>query len=279
MAGLGDIIKEELLKQQIKAPCCKNSFICGTEVFAKSRKNTMTDAVQAYKARLARVKQKKPSFFDEEIALGYLIGQKDGKPFPVSSERKCPSCGAHLVRGAFLVCGRASVSRGEIHIEMALPDDESVKFFSELLFEVDIPVKQTVRRGERLIYIKKHEVAADFLAYIGAVKLSFNMMQDLILNQRRSRAIRQTNCDAKNIVKAVMAASEHIKAIDAIIEHGAFDELPLSLRETAMLRRQNPSDSLEALAALHENGISRSGVNHRLAKITELAIKKGYIKE
>lgn len=276
MASFGNIIKEELLRLQIKAPCCKTSFITGTQVFAKSRKNELTDAIEAYKEKLTRAKKKK-TFFDDETGLGYSVGERDGKPVPVSNARKCPLCHAHLVRGAFLVCGRASISDSDIHIEMAVPSDEAAEVLTESLDEIEIMPKRTVRRGEILLYYKKRSTASDFVAYIGAVSMSFNMMQDYILNQRRANAIRQTNCDTKNISRSIGAAKAQVDAIEAIIKHGAFDDLPIQLRETAMLRYENPSESLETITELHSCKISRSGVNHRLAKIIEFARKKGYI--
>ena len=276
MASFGNIIKEELLRLQIKAPCCKSSFITGTEVFAKSRKNELTDVLNAYKERLTKAKKKK-TFFDDETALGYTVGELDGKIAPVTNGRKCPMCHSHLVRGAFLVCGRASISDSDIHIEMAVPSDEAAAVLIEPLGEIDIMPKRAVRRGEILLYYKKRSTASDFVAYIGAVSMSFNMMQDFILNQRRASAIRQTNCDTKNISRSISAAKAQLDAIDAIIKGGAFDELPPQLRETAMIRYENPSESLETVTALHSTAISRSGVNHRLSRIIEFAAKKGYI--
>ena len=276
MASFGNIIKEELLRLQIKAPCCISSFITGTQVFAKSRKNEMTDAIEAYKEKLTRIKRKK-TFFDDETGLGYSVSEADGKLVAVSNAKKCPLCHAHLMRGAFLVCGRASISDSDIHIEMAVPSDEAAAVLTETLDEIDIMPKRAVRRGEILLYYKKRSTASDFVAYIGAVSMSFNMMQDFILNQRRASAIRQTNCDTKNISRSIGAAKAQVEAIEAIIRGGAFDELPAQLKETAMIRHENPSESLEAITELHNGSISRSGVNHRLAKIIEFARKKGYI--
>jgi DNA-binding transcriptional regulator WhiA len=276
MASFGNVIKEELLRLQIKSPCCKSSFITGAEIFAKSRKNELTDAILQYKERLLRVKKKKNTFFDDEVALGYVVGEENGKKVPVSSGRVCPFCHSMLVRGAFLVCGRANISGSDVHIEMAVPSDEAADVLCLGLDEIDVLPKRTVRRGEILLYYKKRSVASDFLGYIGAVSMSFNVMQDFILNQRRANAVRQTNCDTKNILKSVSAAEKQVEAINAIISGGAFDELDAQLKETAMIRLQNPSEPLGVIAELHE-GISRSGVNHRLQKIVQFAMKKGYL--
>ena len=272
MASFGNVIKEELLRLQIKSPCCKSSLVTGVRIFAKSRKNELSDAIEQYTERLMRQKKKKNTFFDDEVALGYTVGEENGKKVPVSSGRICPFCHSMLTRGAFLVCGRANISGSDVHIEMAVPSTESADILCEGLGEIDILPKRTVRRGEMLLYYKKRSTASDFLGYIGAVSMSFNVMQDFILNQRRASAVRQTNCDTKNILKSVGAAEKQIDAINAIISGGSFDELDAPLKETAMIRLENPAESLSVIAELHE-GISRSGVNHRLKRIIEISEK------
>jgi DNA-binding protein WhiA len=76
---------------------------------------------------------------------------------------------------------------------------------------------------------------------------------------------------AQNIQKAVRAAGEHMAAIDSLRESGAWDKLPLNLRETAELREANPDATLSELAHMHNPPITKSGLNHRLQKLTELA--------
>ena len=78
-------------------------------------------------------------------------------------------------------------------------------------------------------------------------------------------------------MKAVDAAARQTEAINAIMTHGSLSELPPALRETAVIRLENPIEPLEVLAGLHGGGISKSGVYHRLNKIVAYAEKKGYI--
>ena len=269
-------IKNQLLAIEIKPECCKQSFITGTEVFARSRKNEFTDAINEYKKKLIR--KKKKAFFEDDASAGYVTSEESGKILPVSSGRICPSCFAHLLRGAFLVCGRASRSEKNLHVEMVMPSEEAKMLLSEYLTELDFVPKEAHRRGEILIYYKKYETVEDLLTYIGASATTLDLMNSAILSELRTSVNRQRNCDTGNIQKTVDAANRQTDAIKAIIQYGDLNELPPSLRQTAEIRLAHPLDALELITELHGGEISRSGVNHRLRKIVEYASKKGYLK-
>ncbi len=272
--NLGDRVKEQLLLLQIKSPCCKKSFTCGVTLFAKKRRNKFADAVDEYKEKLTH--KKKKSFFDEAEGVGYYAEEQDGQSFPVG-KRVCQYCHAALIRGAFLSCGRASESHDGIHLEMAVPNEKTAEKLMLMLSEVGIKPKYATRKGEILLYYKKRETVSDFIAYIGAVSLSFDMINESILKERRAVANRQMNCDTKNIMKSISAAERQVAAINAIDLRFSLDKLSPALQETAKLRKENPIASLDELTALHGGKVSRSGVNHRLAKLIEFAEKKGYI--
>lgn len=277
--NLGDMIKEELLTHKIKAPCCKASFIAGTVFFAKSRKNKFTDRIAEYKEHLLHKKQR--SFFgDEEDGVGYSVVSKDGRP-SLEKGKTCPVCQSMLVRGGFLVSGRASITGGEkkkdYHLEMPVPDSETADLISSMLEAIELVPKRTVRRGELLLYYKKRESIADFIAYIGAGNNAVALMNREIEEDNINHIRRHIVCDTNNIQKALVASKKQQDAIEAICKHGSFDELPVELRETAKIRLENPLEPLGVITKLHNGKISRSAVNRRLHKIIEWAEKKGYI--
>lgn len=270
-------IKKQLLTLNVKSECCKRSFICGTELFAGKRKNAFTDSVREYVEVLSRVKKRR-TFFDEDAVKGYVKAEKDGESYPQASGMVCENCLSHLVRGAFLVSGRASKTETNLHLEMVMPSGASREALTELLGNVGLAPKSTVRRGESLIYYKKADTVEDFLSFIGAQNAAFDIMNDVILKAIRCSANRQKNCDTTNLKRAVEAASGQLAAINAIIEkEGSLDGLSAPLRETAKIRLENPIESLEEIADLHVDKISRSGINHRLSKIVSYAVAKGYI--
>ena len=274
-SNLGSEIKKQLLLLNIKTPCCKRSFITGTEIFAKNRKNEFTELIAQYKERMQS--RKKREFFDEQENVGYVVCEEYGDKYPISKGRTCQYCQAMLIRGAFLVCGRANKSEKDLHLEMSMPNELAADTLSDILTQLDIEPKRARRRSELLLYYKKRDSVSEFLAYIGAVTLSFDMINDTIVNQTRRVANRQKNCDTTNIMRTLDAANRQSEAINAIIEKGSLDELPLSLRKTARIRLENPIESLDVITELHDEEITRSGVNHRLARIVKFAEKKGYV--
>lgn len=271
-------IKKQLLSAEIKNECCAVSFLTGASVFARKRKNSFTEAVEEYCSKLKNRKQKHKAFFDDSQPKGFLVsGSSASDICPVSSGRVCQHCAASLVRAAFLVCGRASRTEKGLHLELVMPNSASGTFMLEILSGAGIQLKRTVRRGEELLYCRRAETVEDLLSFIGAVSVSFELMNDTIVKDIRRAANRQKNCDTTNVMKAVDAAARQTEAINAIIAHGSLDELPAAVRETAVIRLENPIEPLEVLAGLHSGGISKSGVYHRLNKIVEYALKKGYI--
>ena len=94
-------------------------------------------------------------------------------------------------------------------------------------------------------------------------------METKILKERRNAANRAANCDNANIDKVVGAAEGQIRDIRLLMGEQGLTALPEELRELARLRLENPEASLRELGA--RLGLSRSGVNHRLQKLAQLA--------
>ncbi len=272
---LVDMIKKQLLSYEIKTECCKNSFTCGFTVFERSRKNKYSEQAEEYIRKLKT--KKKKQFFEDLSPKGYQAKSLGLETFPEAA-MPCPHCAAHLVRGAFLSSGRASLTEKNISLEMVVPNEKSAELIRTLISGIDIEMKSTVRRGEHLIYCRKTQDIEDFLSYIGAVNASFYIMNSKIEKEIILTASRQTNCDSNNLVRVADAASRQNEAIRAIIRNDAMKSLSPSLRITAELRLSNPEATLERLTELHGGGITRSGVNHRLQRIVAFAVKNGYIK-
>ena len=92
-----------------------------------------------------------------------------------------------------------------------------------------------------------------------------------IIKEVRSNINRKVNCEAANIEKTASASAKQIMDIRTIQEKTGLEALPEELREIAVLRLENPDVSLSGLGKLLSEPISRSGVNHRLARISKLA--------
>ena len=134
-----------------------------------------------------------------------------------------------------------------------------------------MPVKTTVRGKNTVLYFKTSGHIEDFLTYIGAGLHALEIMQVKIEKDIRNRANRSVNCDSANLDKTVAASEKSRRDISFIIERRGLNSLPSELRETAILRMENPESSLSELCALHSSQLSRSGLNHRLKKLSKIA--------
>ena len=127
------------------------------------------------------------------------------------------------------------------------------------------------RKGYNIIYFKDSEAIEDCLYIMGASTSMFEMMNIKIVKEIRNRANRRANCETANIEKTVEASMPQIEAIIKIKKKKGLATLSKPLREMAEKRLENPELSLSELAREFEPPLSRSGANHRLKRIMEIA--------
>lgn len=184
-------------------------------------------------------------------------------------EQEC--CRRAFLRGAFLAGGSVTDPEKRYHLELSTTHLSVNREMETLLREMELAPKETERKGSSVLYYKQSESIEDFLTAIGAPVSAMAVMSAKIEKDWRNDANRKTNCDAANVEKAVAAAQEQLAALKALEEQGVLETLPEKLRETAILRRENPSATLTELAELHEPPLSKSAINHRLRKLMALA--------
>lgn len=175
--------------------------------------------------------------------------------------------------GAYLVCGTISDPRKSYHIEFVFKDKTTARDFCELLGCCSVNSTISARKNQYVVYIKQSEGIEDLLIFMGAKLSALELMDIKIYKELRNNTNRRTNCETANIGKTVAASATQISDINLIFEKGGKESLPENLRELALLRLQNPDMSLSELGKLLSEPISRSGVNHRFEKISEIAQK------
>ena len=185
---------------------------------------------------------------------------------------KCQFCGWSFVKGVFLSCGTITKPENSYHLEFLMRDAAAATEFAAFLEQLGTSPRIT-ERGEtaRGVYFKDSESIVDILGYIGANRAAFDILNVKIYKDLRNNANRVSNCELANIGKTVAASNGQMRAIETIISSGRADELPEALRETLDLRMAFPDATLSELAAKHDPPITKSGVNHRLKKLTEFA--------
>ncbi len=199
-------------------------------------------------------------FHDGEIAL-----------FPEEQVTDFDCCKLGFIRGAFLGGGCITSPEKNYHMEFVTKTAPLADRLLSLLEFYSVSAKLTVRKNNFVVYIKESEAIAELLGSMGAGGAMMALYNVKIERELRNAVNRQVNCDSANLVKIASAASRHIKAITQIAQTGGLDALPEALREVARLRLENPELTLGELGALANPPLGKSGVNHRLKKLMEIA--------
>ena len=180
-----------------------------------------------------------------------------------------------FLRGVFVSCGSVTDPNKEYHLELVLPENDRTPALLDFIAEHGMSLKDTARGGARskktVLYAKESELIEDCLTYIGAANHSMEIMQVKIVKDFRNRVNRSVNCENANLDKTVAASNKSTADIEYIFSTMGADWLSPDLRETARLRVENPEMSLSELCGIFPEKISRSGLNHRLKKLSKLA--------
>lgn len=184
-------------------------------------------------------------------------------------------CRRSYLRGAFL--SRGSVNNPETssyHLEIFNFHEEHNELIAKLMNSFELRARQINRRNGYIVYIKEAEKITEFLNIIGAYNALFKFEDFRIVRDMRNSVNRLVNCETANLNKTIQASVrqvESIKLIDSVI---GIENIPTRLREIAKTRLQYPEVTLKELGELIPSGkLSKSGVNHRLKKIEEMAEK------
>jgi DNA-binding protein WhiA len=180
-------------------------------------------------------------------------------------------CKRAFIRGAFLVAGSMSDPEKTYHLEIVALDYSKARQLQEIINFFNIDAKIVKRKKYFVVYVKEGSQIVDLLNVMEAYVALMNLENVRILKEMRNSINRQVNCEAANINKTVMAATKQIDDIIYIKNQIGFSELPEGLEEIAVLRIEYPEASLKELGALLSQPIGKSGVNHRLRKLSILA--------
>ncbi len=182
-----------------------------------------------------------------------------------------PHCRTAFFRGAFLAGGSVTDPSKGYHLELATSHLSVNRELMTLLREAGFEPKSVRRGGNHMAYFKRSEDIADFLAAIGAPLHAMELMNAKAEKDLRGGVNRRVNCDAANLDKAVDAAQTQIEVIHRLMARMDLDELPPKLSEAARLRLEHPDLTLTELGELCQPPITKSSLNYRLKKLSELA--------
>ena len=188
--------------------------------------------------------------------------------FGVLEEEHCRTA---FFRGAFLAGGSVTDPDKGYHLEMVTSHYNVARELPALLRESGFEPKSAQRKANYVTYFKQSAYIEDFLTAIGSPVAAMGIMNAKAEKNLRGSINRRVNCEAANLDKTVDASLVQIEAIRTLEERGMLEQLPEKLKETAILRRENPELTLTQLAALCVPPVTKSALNHRLRKLMALA--------
>ncbi|WP_141505282.1 DNA-binding protein WhiA [Paenibacillus luteus] len=185
-----------------------------------------------------------------------------------------PCCKRSYLRGAFLAGGSVNNPEGSsYHLEISSMYQEHCESLVDLANKFDLNARCIERKKGFIFYIKEGEKIIELLNIIGAHQALFKFEDVRIMRDMRNSVNRIVNCETANLNKTIGAAFRQIENIKLLQREVGLDSLPDKLKEVAEIRLQHPDMNLTEVGEMLKGKVSKSGVNHRLRKIDELAEK------
>mgnify|MGYP003390232251 FL=1 len=156
-------------------------------------------------------------------------------------------------------------------MEFVLADEFSAEQLKELINSFGLDAKVVERKEHFVVYLKEGEQIVDLLNIMEAPLALMDLENVRIMKEMRNDINRKVNCETANLNKVVGAAVKQLEDIEYIEEKIGLSSLPEQLEEIARLRLEYPDKSLKELGSFLSAPVGKSGVNHRLRKISNIA--------
>ena len=180
-------------------------------------------------------------------------------------------CQRAFLRGAFLSAGSMSDPEKGYHLELVCGLLTQALQIRELLLGFEIEARIVRRKKYFVVYIKEGAGISDFLNVTEAHVALMEFENSRVVRDVRNTVNRRVNCETANIAKTVNAAARQVEDILWLQQRYGLENLPEGLRQMAQVRLEHPDAPLKELGAYLDPPVGKSGVNHRLRKLCELA--------
>ena len=184
-------------------------------------------------------------------------------------QRTC--CKRAFIRGAFMAAGSIQDPNKADHFEIVFHTYEQAKQLQQLIDSFDADAKIVERKERFVLYLKEGSQIVDMLNVMEAYVALMQLENVRILKEMRNSVNRKVNCETANINKTVNAAVKQMEDIKKIRETIGFEDLSVQLAEIAQARLDHPDATLKELGTFLDPPVGKSGVNHRLHKLAEIA--------
>ena len=176
-----------------------------------------------------------------------------------------------LIRESFIKKGFINDPNKDYHLEILFKSKKKSDELKEIISNFGIDIKSTKKGSNYMLYLKEGEEISSFLALMGAAKAVIKFEEIRVIKDTRNNINRLVNCETANLNKTINAAVKQIEDIKKLKRNKKFESLPENLKEVANLRLENPDSTYEELGKMLSKPIGKSGVSHRLEKISKIA--------
>ena len=181
-------------------------------------------------------------------------------------------CRRAFIRGAFLAAGSISDPEKFYHFEITCASMGKAKQLQGLMASFGIDARIVLRKRYFVVYVKEGSQIVDLLNIMEAPVALMELENIRIVKEMRNTVNRKVNCETANINKTVSAAAvRQIEDIRYIQQKIGFEQLSEGLAEIARLRLEQPEATLKELGMMLSTPVGKSGVNHRLRKLSLIA--------
>lgn len=277
-------VKDELSRHQTLARHCQIAEIAaiismcgGVSISEKDHYSLKIQTENVYVARKYFTLLKKTYNIDTDVKISEeqmrnvidKIGDLSEPVSPLLIKNSC--CQRAFLRGAFLCIGSMSDPQKSYHLEFVCTDEDKARQLQSVIQGFDIEAKIVLRKKYYVVYLKEGSGIVDLLNVCEAPVALMKLENMRIVKEMRNSVNRRVNCETANITKTVNAATRQIEDIEYIRDHYGLENLPETLRQMAEVRLENPDAPLKELGEYLDPPVGKSGVNHRLRKLSELA--------
>ena len=196
----------------------------------------------------------------------------DIRPFsPLVLQQTC--CRRAFLRGAFQASGSMSDPSKSYHFEIVCDSQAAAGQIQEIMDGFGLDAKIVQRKKAYVVYLKEGPRKADVLNGMEAHIALMELENVRILKEMRNTVNRKVNCETANINKTVSAAVKQVEDITYLRDTVGFEHLPDNLAEAALARLEHPDATLKELGETLDPPVGKSGINHRLRRLSEMAEK------
>ncbi len=288
-------LREELVTRMPKARHCRLAELAGLFEFGGNIGRTLEEEIVIFRAENEGVRNKyftllkktikirNDDIFQKESSI-FMKGESATEflqaiKFRADDENRTTSrlllqemcCRRAFLRGVFLMTGTLTNPNKGYHFEINCRNTAQAEQIVELMESFSLSPKTVCRQKHEIVYLKESDEISDMLNIMEATVTMMDFENVRVQKALKNQVQREANCVTANIEKMVNAAVRETSDIELIAREVGLDSLPPKLKETALLRLEYPEMPLRELGQLMDPPVGKSGVNHRLRRISMIA--------